>query len=79
MEKLRNEIEDALRRIKTLVIIARWIWIVNSVVLITSITRHRLDIAGLAAFTCVFGLIAAAMGRRASRYLATAEQTIQSS
>lgn len=79
MEKVSNSISDARRRVSALVLIARWIWVVNSVVAITSITMHRFDVAALAAFTWVLSLLAAAFGHRADAYLGTAEQSLHTS
>lgn len=78
MEKVGSFIDDARKRVMALVIIARWIWVINSLVAITSIAYHRYDIAALAAFTWVLSLVAAAFGGRATKCLVTAENTIES-
>ena len=79
MEKFGNNISDARRRVTTLAIMARWIWVVNSVVGLVSITYHRFDIAALAAFTWVLSLVAAALGHSAANYLGSVERTIRTS
>ena len=79
MEKVGNTISDARRRVTALIMIARWIWVVNSVVAITSIMYHRYDITALAAFTWVLSLLATAFGHRAEKYLGIAEYNIRQS
>jgi hypothetical protein len=76
VEKEASRISDARRRVTALVAIARWLWIVNSLVMLLSAWRGRYDIAALAAFTWVLALLVAAFGHRAAEYLATVERAI---
>lgn len=78
MEKVGSFIGDARRRIVALVVISRWLWIVNSLVAITGIAYHRYDVALLAGFTWLLSLVATAVGMRATKYLMTAERTMNS-
>ena len=75
MEKVSTRISDARRRVAALVAMARWIWIVNSLVAIAGIANRRYDIAALAGFTWVLSLLASAFGHRAAEYLANVERT----
>ena len=75
MEKVSTNISDARRRINVLVAMARWIWIVNSLVMIAGMWYQRYDIAALAGFTWVLSLFAAAFGHRAVEYLGAEERT----
>lgn len=79
MEKVGNTISNARQKVTALILIARWIWVVNSVVAITSIIYHRYDITALAAFTWVLSLLAAAFGQRAEKYLGTVEYAVRQS
>ena len=79
MENVGNTISDARRRVTALVLMARWIWVVNSVVGITSVMYHRYDITALAAFTWVLAILAAVCGNRAEKYLGTAEYSVRQS
>jgi hypothetical protein len=76
MEKVCSFIGDARKRVTALVAIARWIWVVNSLVAIAGIAYHRYDVAALGGFTWMLSLVAAAVGIRATKYLATAERTM---
>ena len=78
MEKVGSNISDARRRVTALIIMARWIWIVNSLVTVVGLAYHRYDIAALAGFTWVLSLLASAFGHRAAEYLGAMERTIRS-
>lgn len=75
MEKVSNRISDARRRVTALVIMARWIWIVNSLFAVGGIAYHRYDIAALAGFTWALSLLASACGHRAAEHLVNVERT----
>ena len=75
MEKAGNSISDARRRVTALVAMARWIWIVNSLVTVAGVAYHRYDVAALAGFTWVLSLLASAFGQRAAKYLVNVERT----
>ena len=75
MQKVGNSISDARKRVTALVIMARWIWIVNSLVTVAGVAYHRYDIAALAGFTWVLSLLASAFGHRAAEYLVNMERT----
>lgn len=75
MDKVSNSISDARRRVTALVAMARWIWIVNSLVMIAGVAYCRYDIAALAGFTWVLSLLAASLGHRAAKYLLNVERT----
>lgn len=75
MEKVSNRISDARRKVTALVAMARWIWIVNSVVMIAGVAYHRYDVAAVAGFTWVLSLLTAALGHRAAEYLVNMEHT----
>jgi hypothetical protein len=76
VEKEASRISDARRRVTALVAIARWLWVVNSVVTVLSVVRGRYDIAALAGFTWLLSLLVAAFGHRAAEYLTTVERAI---
>ncbi len=78
MEKLDFEIEDALSRLTALVEITRWVWAVNLAALIVALIYGSYQVAVLAAFTGLLTLVGAAIGRRASRYLNSAHDTVES-
>ncbi len=78
MENVCIFIGDARKRVSALVAIARWIWIVNSLVAVAGVLYHRYEIAALAGFTWMLSLVAAAVGMRATKYLTTAERTMDS-
>jgi len=75
MEKVGNSISDARRRVNALVTMARWIWVVNSLVMIAGVAHHRYDVAAVAGFTWVLSLLAAALGHRAAEHLVNMERT----
>ncbi len=76
VEKEVGRISDARRRVTALASIARWLWIVNSLVMLLSAWQGRFDIAALAAFTWILSLIVAAFGNRAAQYLTSVERAI---
>lgn len=78
MDKVCNSISDARKKVTALVIMARWIWIVNLLVAVAGIAYHRYDIATLAGFTWALSIVASAFGRRAAEYLVAMESTIPS-
>lgn len=78
MEELDLEIRDARTRVRALIEITRWIWLINVIVMVIGLVYSRFDVAGLAAFTWVMALLAAATGRRIARYLGDAHRTIHS-
>lgn|GEM_PF-1504300 len=77
MEKELNRVSDARRRVTALVAIARWLWIVNSLVMFASVWRGDYELAALAGFTWVLSLLVAAFGSRAARHLTTVEQSLR--
>ena len=77
MDKEASRISDARKRVTALVAMARWIWVVNSLVGLVSVAYGRYDVAALAGFTWVLSLFAAALGHRAAEYLITIERTIR--
>jgi hypothetical protein len=77
MEKVSISISDARRRVNVLVVMARWIWVVNSLVMVAGMWYQRYDVAALAGFTWVLSLFAAALGHRAVEYLGMAERSNQ--
>jgi hypothetical protein len=79
VDKEAGRITDARKRVTALVAIARWIWVVNSLVGLASVAYGRYDIAALAGFTWVLSLLVAAFGHRAAEYLVAVERTIHSS
>lgn len=79
MEMHVSRISDARRRVTVMASIARWLWIVNSLVALSSALRGRFDIAALAGFTWALSLVVAAFGNRAAQYLASIERTMNSS
>ena len=78
MEELRTDLGVAARRLAALVEINRWLWIINAAVTIIAIIYERYDIVGIAAFTWVLSLVAAAIAKRAEIYVDRAEHLIQS-
>lgn len=74
-----SRISDARRRVTVMASIARWLWVVNSLVALSGALRGRFDIAALAGFTWILSLVVAAFGNRAAQYLASIERTINSS
>ena len=75
MEKVGDSISDARRMVSALVIMARWIWVVNLLVAIAGVAYRRYDIVALAGFTWVLSLLASAFGHRAAQYLVNVERT----
>ena len=69
-----HRIADARKRIDALVEISRWIWLVNLAAMIVGLIYGRYHLAGLAAFTGVLAIVAAASGRRASEFLGGQQQ-----
>ena len=52
----------------------RWIWCVNLAAVILGLIYGRYALAGLAGFTCLAALVATALGRRASAYIAEEQE-----
>jgi hypothetical protein len=78
MDELRTDLGVAAKRLAALIEITRWLWIINAAVTIIAIIYERYDIVGIAAFTWVLSLIAAAIAKRAEIYVDRAEHLIQS-
>ena len=78
MENISSNISDARKLVTVLAVMTRWIWVVNSLVLIAGVAYERYDVTALAAFTWVFSLLAAALGHRAAAYLIAVERSNQS-
>ena len=79
MVKQTSRINDPRRKVTALVSIARWLWIINSLVALIGIISGRYDVAALAAFTWVMSLLVAAFGSRAALYLSRTERVIRTS
>jgi hypothetical protein len=79
VEKVDSRIADARKKVTSLVMVARWIWIVNSVVGLVGVAYGRYDVAALAAFTWVLSLLVAAFGHAAAEHLVKVERIIHSS
>lgn len=79
MEELNNRVSDARRRIAALVMVARLVWVVNSLVGLASFVLHRYEVAALAGYTALMSLFLTACARRAVRHLHTVERVISSS
>ena len=77
MEKEAGRISDARKRVTAVVMLARWIWVVNSIVGLVSVAYGRYDIAALAGFTWALSLLVASFGHRAAECLTTVERTIR--
>ena len=78
MDELRTDLGVAANRLAALVEITRWLWIVNAAVTVIAIVYERYDIVGIAAFTWLMSLVAAAIAKRAEIYLGRAEHLIGS-
>lgn len=79
MDELSNEIRGARRTLLTLLQIARWLWVANTLVLTVAIIYSRIEVAVLAGFTLVLSLLIAASAKRASGYLRDAIRTLRTS
>lgn len=78
MEELRTDLGVAAKRLAALIEITRWLWIINAAVTIIAVVYERYDIVGIAAFTWLLSLVAAAIAKRAEIYVDRAEHLIQS-
>ena len=74
MEKVGANISGARRNVNVLLTTARWIWVVNSLVMIAGVWYQRYDVAAVAGFTWILSLFAAAFGHRAVEYLGAEER-----
>ena len=78
MEELETRVTDARRRISALVSVARWVWILNSLVGLASFACHRYELATVAGYTSATSLLVAACARNAARHLRNVESAINS-
>jgi len=79
MEELGNRVTDARRRILALVSVARWVWVVNTLIGLTSFVCHRYELAAVAGYTSAMSFFVAVYARRAARQLRNVERIITSS
>lgn len=78
MEELENRVTDARKRISALMRVARWAWVLNSLIGLAALGCHRYELAVVAGYTSVTSLFVAAFARRAARHLHTVERAISS-
>lgn len=79
MNNIYSDIDLARKRLELSIGITRFILYVNFIVMMAALFYRHYELTVLSAFTCLFLLIASAVGRLVDKYLLRAEEKINAS